>query len=79
MAHVEDFYVDPQGKYSIGTQTCVEELTGDYGPCIDDWCIERNHQWFAVTKILPDKSGEILIWWYDSESDAFNAAEALFA
>lgn len=67
MAHVEDMCLDDQGRWIVGEHTCVEELTGDYGPCVDDWCIEHGHQWFCVSEILPDGSGEIVTFRIDGK------------
>lgn len=78
MAHVEDVYADPQGRYVIGRHTCVERLTGAYGRCVDDWCIGRRHRWYAVTEILPDGSGEIVDGSYASETEAQRWAESHF-
>ena len=78
MAHKEDVYVDPQGRFNIGEHTCVERLTGSDGECVNDWCNERGHKWFQVTKVLPDGFGEVVGESFDTEWETINWAEEYF-
>lgn len=86
MAHKDDVYADPQNRFIVGEHTCPEKLTGWYGECVDDWCIEHGHKWYCVSKVLPDESGEIITFRIDgeftesflTEADAIEAAEEYF-
>ena len=86
MAHKEDVYADPDGRFIVGEHTCPEKLTGWYGECSDDWCRERGHRWYCVTRVLDDGSGEIITFRldggyveaFDTEREAVSAAVEMF-
>ena len=77
MAHKEDVYVDPQGRFNVAEHTCVERLTGSDGECTDDWCTERDHKWFMVTKVS-DGFGEVFGDSFDTVGEARSWAEEYF-
>jgi hypothetical protein len=78
MAHVEDVYTDPAGRFSVSAQTCPEVLTGWFGQCEKPWCVKRDHCWYAVTRIDADGYGEDVGEVFDFELDALEWAEIHF-
>lgn len=80
MAHMEDVYVDEADRFSIGLHCCAARMQGE--DCFNDWCIERDHTYYCVTRHTGDGYGEIdsftvdgqYVECFDSEGDALAAA-----